>query len=112
MPVLRWPHDRHRDLRTRLLSALASHQHDQNRHVMMTIAASQYRNARRFFRPSTGHAPARSDQQLGPPKNTRSPIKLPPFGRDDLRGHRVVADQCAQSIARNSHTAPAALKSP
>jgi len=40
------------------------------------------------------------------------PINAPPLGHYDLLSHRIVADQCARSIGRNSHTAPAALKSP
>ena len=39
---------------------------DQNRHVMMTIATSQHRNARRPCRSSTGHSAACSDPQFGP----------------------------------------------
>ena len=66
MPVLRRPHDRHRDLRARLLSAHASRQRDQNRHIMTIIATSQHRNARRPCRSSTGYSAACSDRQCRP----------------------------------------------
>jgi hypothetical protein len=39
-------------------------------------------------------------------------IDAPPFGRYDLLSHGILADQGARSTCRNSHTAPAALKSP
>jgi hypothetical protein len=39
-------------------------------------------------------------------------INPAPFGRNDLLGHRIDVDQCARSTRRNSHTAPAAPKSP
>jgi hypothetical protein len=79
---------------------------------MMTIATSQYRNARRSCRSSTGHGAARSDRQLGSPRNTRLPINAPPSGRYNLLSYRILVEQNARSTCRNSHTTPAALKSP
>jgi hypothetical protein len=79
---------------------------------MMTIAASQHRNARRPCRSSTGHGAARSDTQRGSLTKTRLPINASPFGHYDPLSHRFGADPSARSTGRNSHTAPAALKSP
>jgi hypothetical protein len=79
---------------------------------MMTIATSQYRNLRRSCRSSTGHGLARSDRQLGPLWKTRLPISALPFGHYDPLSHCTATDQSARSIGRNSHTAPATLKSP
>jgi hypothetical protein len=79
---------------------------------MMTIPTSQYSNAPRSCRSSTGHDAARSDRQLGPPKKTRLPINAPPFDRNDPLNHRIRLDQCAQSTCRNSHTASVPIKSP
>ena len=86
---------------------------DQDRHVMMTIATSQYRNARRPCRSSIGHGGARSNMQLA--ISNRAPICRSTHRRarrNDLLSHRNVADQCARSTCRHSHTASAALKSP
>jgi len=77
-----------------------------------TIATSQYRNARRPCRSSTGHGAARSGTQREPLGKARLPINSSPFGRDHPLSHCIIADRCARSIGRNSHAAPAALKSP
>ena len=77
---------------------------------MMTIARSQYRNAP--GRSPTGHSGARLDRQLAALSKTRLPINAPPRGRNARRRRRIDADQRAQSIYRNSHTAPVAPKSP
>jgi hypothetical protein len=79
---------------------------------MMTIDTSQYCNARRPCRFSTGHGAACSDTQRGPLGKTRLPINAPPFGRYDLLSHRIVVGQDSRSTCRNSHTTPAAPKSP
>jgi hypothetical protein len=79
---------------------------------MMIVAASQYRNAPRPCRSSTGRGSACCDRQHGPQSKTRLPINAPPFSRDDLLNHRIVVDQGARSTCRSSHTEPAALKSP
>jgi hypothetical protein len=79
---------------------------------MMTIATSQYWNMRRSCRFSCGHGAARSDTQRGPLGKTRLPINAPPFGRYDLLSHRIVVGQDSRSTGRDSHTTPAALKSP
>jgi hypothetical protein len=79
---------------------------------MMTFATSQHRNVLRPRRSSIGHGAACPDTQRGPLRKTRLPINAPSLGRNDPLSHRTVADQCARSIGRNSHTAPAALKSP
>jgi hypothetical protein len=79
---------------------------------MMTITTSQYRNARRPCRSSTGHGAACSDRQFGPLWKRLLPISASPFSRYNLLSHRISADQCARSACRNSHTASAALKSP
>ena len=79
---------------------------------MMSIATSQYRNARRPCRSPIGYGAARSDTQHAPLSNTRLPINAPPFDRNDLLSHRIDADQSVRSTGHSSHTAPAALKSP
>jgi hypothetical protein len=79
---------------------------------MMTIATSQYRYAPRSCRSSTGHGGPCPDRHLRPPSKTRLPINVPPFGLYDLLGHYIIANQCARSTRCNSHTAPAASKSP
>src|SRR5262249_55301247 len=51
LPMLRRPHDHHRALHARLLAAHPSDNHDQHRHVMMTVATSRCTNdhsCRRF----------------------------------------------------------------
>jgi hypothetical protein len=96
MPVLRRAHDHHRDLRARLLAAHASNKRDQNRHLMMiTTAASQYRNAPRSCRSSNGHGAAWSDRQFGPLRNMPLPISAPSLGRNDLLNHRTGLDHRA-----------------
>jgi hypothetical protein len=40
------------------------------------------------------------------------PISAPSLGRNDLLNHRTGLDHRARSTCRNSHTAPAAPKSP
>jgi hypothetical protein len=79
---------------------------------MMTITASQYRNARRPCRSSTGHGGACSDRQFGPLWKRLSPISASPFRRYNLLNHCILADHRTRSTCRNSYTAPAALKSP
>jgi hypothetical protein len=79
---------------------------------MMTIDTSRYCNARRPCRFSTGHGAARSHTQRRPLGVTRLPINAPPFGRYDPFSHRIVVGQDPPSTCRNSHTTPAALKSP
>src|SRR4029077_264001 len=41
MPVLRWPHDHHRDLRARLDASHASVEPDQNRHIMIPLTKAR-----------------------------------------------------------------------
>lgn len=77
---------------------------------MMTT--SQYRSVPGSCRSSTGHGAARSNRQLGPPRKTRLPISPSSLGRNDLLSHSIAADRRAQTTSSNSHTAPAALKSP
>jgi len=79
---------------------------------MMTSATSQYRNARRSCRSSTGHGAAFSDRQFGPPRKGRLSTNAPPFGSNDLFSQRVDVDQCARSACHNSNAASATLKSP
>jgi hypothetical protein len=79
---------------------------------MMTITASQHRNARRPCRSSTGHSVAYSDRQFGPQWTSHLPIDAAPFNRDDPLDHRGGLDQCAQPTRHNSVTAAAAAKSP
>jgi hypothetical protein len=79
---------------------------------MMTITTSQYRNARRPSRSSTGHGSACCNRQHGPQRKTRWPINAPPFSRYDLLSHRIGVDQGARSTCRNSRTVSAALNSP
>jgi hypothetical protein len=61
MSLLRWPHDYHREVRTRLNTALSANTTncDQDRYVMITIATSQIHNTHRS-RWSIHHAGARS----------------------------------------------------
>ena len=61
MPVLRWPHDHHRDLRARLNASHPSVEPDQNRHIMMPLTrARRPIAARPCRRSSTGEEGARS----------------------------------------------------
>jgi hypothetical protein len=112
MPVLRWPHDRHRDLRARLHPAHASHKRDQNRHVMTVIVSPRYRNAPRPCRSSIGHSAACFARQLGPLWKRRLSINVPPLNRNDLLSHRIRLDHCARSTCRNSNPASAAPQIP
>jgi hypothetical protein len=72
LPLLRRPHDHHRDLRGRLPAAPSSEPascRNQNRHVMSTTTASNTRSADPVSRwPLPGHASARPN---------RSPASLP-----------------------------------
>jgi hypothetical protein len=79
---------------------------------MITIATSQYRNVPRPCRSATGHGVICPDHRFGAPRKGLLPTSASPFGRNDLLNHGIVADQCARSTCRNSHTAPAAPKSP
>jgi hypothetical protein len=55
MSLLRWPHDHHREVRTRLNTALSANTTncDQDRYVMITIAPSQIHNTHRCAGRST-----------------------------------------------------------
>ena len=105
------------------------HEPDQNRHVMMTIATSQYRNARRSCRSSTGHGAACSDRQFGPPRKTSSPINAPPLRpqrpaqplhrRRSIAHDRRAATRTPRARHSNPHSArgtaarsPSAVSSP
>jgi hypothetical protein len=79
---------------------------------MMTITASKHRNARHPCRSSTGHSAACADRQFGPRSRGHSSIGASLLDRDDLLSHRIVADQSAPPMPSNSHTRPAAPKSP
>src|SRR5882724_4130396 len=54
MPVLRWPHDHHRDLRARLNAPDPSVEPDQDRHIMTPLTNARSPNAARLRRSSTG----------------------------------------------------------
>ena len=84
---------------------------DQNRHVMTTIATSQYRDARRPCRSSTGHRVARAGTRRRPQPNRLCSINASLFDRGDLLNHRSGVDQCARLTRPDSATASAALKS-
>jgi|SRR5688572_9408112 len=62
MPVLRWPHDHHRDLRARLNAAHPAIEPDQDRHIMMPVTRALHPDtARMYRRSSTGDRHARAD---------------------------------------------------
>jgi hypothetical protein len=79
---------------------------------MMIIAASQYRNAPRPCRSSTGHSAACSDRQFGPLRKQLLSTNAAPFGRNDLLSHSIGLDQYPLSTCRNSHTTSVPIKSP
>src|SRR5687768_15355563 len=53
MPVLRWPHDHHRDLRARFNAAYSSAEPDQSRHIMMPFTRVLHPDAPRMSRGSS-----------------------------------------------------------
>jgi hypothetical protein len=79
---------------------------------MMIIAALQYRNPGRSCRSSAGHGVPCSDQQLRSLRKVLLSIDAPIRDRNNLPSHRIGLGQCARSTCRNSHTEPAAPKSP
>jgi len=79
---------------------------------MMTITASQHRNARRPCRSSTGYSVVCADRQFRPRCRGQLSIDASRFGRDDLLDYPSGLDQCAQPTRHNSGTASAAIKSP
>ena len=63
--MLRRPNDHHRDFRAWLNTSIsADDSHDQNRHVMTTLATARRRNTRSLRRSSTGHGSTRLNTQL------------------------------------------------
>jgi len=79
---------------------------------MMTITASQHRNARRPCRFSTGRSDARSHRQLPCLQKGLSSTNALPCRRNDLFNRRIAADQYTPSTCHNSRILSAALKSP
>src|SRR5512143_348056 len=53
MPVLRRPHDHHRDLRARLNTEHPSTEPDQDRHIMMPLPIARCPNAARLYHRSS-----------------------------------------------------------
>ena len=74
MPVLRWPHDHHRDLRARLNAAHPSDEPDQDRHIMMPLMRARHPNAARLCR--VGPRPATA--MLAPKPHRRTLLRAIP----------------------------------
>jgi len=78
----------------------------------MAIATSQYRDARRPCRSSTGHNVACAVPQFEPLWKGLLSINASLFDRDHLIEHRSGIDQRARLTCHNASTPSAALKSP
>src|SRR5882672_8329503 len=112
MPLLRRPHDHHRELRARLLSALPSCRLMQHRHVMTTIHTTQSRNARRSRQSSSAHDDARSNPKLHPQLDRSSSFEA---GRSATAGRPSNALNSTAAFDRPRRIidrSPAPIKSP
>src|SRR4051794_30053611 len=115
--MLRWPHDHHRDLRTRLHAALSANatNHNQNRYVLTTIATPKTHNthlSRWSIRLAGARSIARFRSQLV------QFMHRPSSPKPDIHAHSPsligdnAFDQCSQLRWLPSRTSPTALKSP
>jgi hypothetical protein len=122
MSMLRWPHDHHRDLRTRLNTSISANaaNRDHDRLVMITIPAPQIQNTDRSrwslirrrgarsnacFRSQLAHRTSSLDADTHVGSN---PLTV----GNNLLTRRNAVDQCARSRSRPSRTSSAELKSP
>jgi hypothetical protein len=111
MPVLRRPHDHHRDLRARLFATHALDQLDQDRHLM-TITASA-RKTVPLRADLLAATPALAQMAArGPQLTQSSSINKAAFNRPYLLIHRTSLNQCARSPRRYPDIVPTAPKSP
>src|SRR5580658_4762774 len=98
MPMLRWPHDNHRDVRARLNATILADRdadHDQNRYVMITFPTSQIQNADLFRWSSIRHDGARANARLRSQLVHRSSLlKADTCPRKRLLMPRTVVGQC------------------
>ena len=111
MPVLRRPHDHHRDLRARLLAAHPSDRTNHHRLLMITIA-TRSRNVRLACRCLIGHGASRRNTQCPCQFERSSSINAAVFARTNPPRHRTRVDSCPRLPARTSRAKSASLKSP
>ena len=111
MPVLRRPHDHHRDLRARLLAAHSSDRTNHHR-LLMIIIATRSRNVRLACRCLIGHGASRPNTQCPCQFDRSSSINAAVFARTNPPRHRTRVDSCPRLPARNSRAKSASLKSP
>jgi hypothetical protein len=79
---------------------------------MKAVLAPPRSNARHPRRSSTRRPSVRSQTQSTPKHNPPSPFNRPAFRRSYRVTGRIPLNRFAQPISAQSHTAPAALKSP
>jgi hypothetical protein len=113
--VLRWPHDHHRDLRTRLDTSPSPNatNRDQDRYLMITIPTSQIQGPHLSRWLSIRHGSVRSNARFPPQLVHRSSsIQTNTYTQSKLimRGNAV--GRCARSRSLSSRASPTALKSP
>jgi len=106
LPVLRWPHDRHRDLRARRLAARPAGgilNRDQDRHVMIAAVRQHRKSAHQFRRPSTGSQSARRHGNFGYRPINKSTLNA----GSAHRGRPIKRPSCsiasAKRVQRTSH---------
>jgi hypothetical protein len=109
-------HDRYRDLRAWLNTAISAHaanQHDQDRHVMTMVGTSRCPNARPFPRSSIGEGGACLNAELGPQFVRRSTsLNATGHDRSRLLIYRNAVDQQAEPCCLHPVATFAAIKSP
>src|SRR5229473_1275134 len=116
LPLLRWPHDHHRDFRTRLstaASADSSDDHNQDRHLMTMPELPRRKAARVFRRFLTGHDGARRKSAFTPVLAYQSATVDP--AEPCKRGSLVPAklrNHYHRSLPPRATSLSAALKSP
>lgn len=120
LPVLRPPHDHHRDLSARPHATRPARQHDEDRHLMMVIAASLCRNAHRLRLSSNGHDEAGPDipaatrsnctaqSRLARPHQAADPAQRPRIVRGPSRYSQMPHPRRSNphSASRQVHTFP------
>ena len=118
MPVLRRPHDRHRDLRARLRAqapAFAAARKNQDRHLMMPSPAIHHRsNIRHSCWLPAGSAQARIGASDSPPLRATNPLALPrrSLVQTNACDHRFAASRSRQPLQSSLSKPEPAAKSP
>src|SRR6266481_1844814 len=112
MPLLRRPHDHHRELRARLLSALPSCRLMHDRHVMTTIPTTQTRNARLSRQSSSAHDDDRSNPKLHPQLDWSSSFEAGRSATATRASNALNSTAALDRPRRLADRPPAAIKSP